>query len=67
MSLDTATKRAVAHAFQTAAIDQLEEKVALALRWCQDRGYGVRHLVVSGGVASNSYLRNRCVQFSTKA
>jgi N6-L-threonylcarbamoyladenine synthase len=64
VALDSATKRAVADAFQTAAIDQLEEKVALALRWCRDRGHGVRHLVVSGGVASNSYLRNRCVRFS---
>jgi len=59
--LDNATKRAVANAFQTAAINQLEEKLALALRWCRDRGHGVRDLVVSGGVASNSYLRNRCV------
>ena len=67
VALDSATKRAVANAFQTAAIDQLEEKVALALRWCRDRGHRVRHLVVSGGVASNSYLRNRCVQLSRKA
>jgi N6-L-threonylcarbamoyladenine synthase len=57
--LDEAVKRAVADAFQRTAVNQLEEKVALALRWCQDRGYGVKHLVVSGGVASNSYLRNR--------
>lgn len=63
VALDSATKRAVADAFQTAAIDQLEEKVALALRWCRDRGHGVRHLVVSGGVASNSYLRNRLGAF----
>ncbi len=60
--LDNATKRAVANAFQTAAINQLEEKVALALRWCRDRGLGVRYLVVSGGVASNTCLRNRCVR-----
>ena len=65
--LDTATKRAVADAFQTAAIIQLEEKVALALKWCQAQGYGVKHLVVSGGVASNSYLRNRYVKFQGKS
>jgi len=59
VALDCATKRAVANAFQTAAVNQLEEKVSLALRWCRDRGHGVGHLVVSGGVASNSYLRNR--------
>jgi N6-L-threonylcarbamoyladenine synthase len=67
VALDSTTKRAVANAFQTAAIDQLEEKVALALRWCRDRGHHVRHLVVSGGVASNSYLRDRCVEFSGNA
>ena len=66
VAMDSATKRAVANAFQTAAINQLEEKVGLALRWCRDRGHRVRHLVVSGGVASNSYLRDRCVRF-TKA
>jgi N6-L-threonylcarbamoyladenine synthase len=65
--LDEATKRAVADAFQRTAINQLEEKVALALRLCRDRGYGVKHLVVSGGVASNSYLRNRYVQFQSRA
>jgi N6-L-threonylcarbamoyladenine synthase len=60
-ALDEATKRAVADAFQTAAVNQLEEKVALGLKWCRDRGHGVKHLVVSGGVASNSHLRNRYV------
>jgi N6-L-threonylcarbamoyladenine synthase len=65
--LDTATKRALAGGFQTAAISQLEEKVALALKWCRDQGYGVKHLVVSGGVASNSYLRNRYVKFQGKS
>ena len=71
-ALDTATKRAVAGGFQTAAINQLEEKVALGLKWCRDQGcrdqgYGVKHLVVSGGVASNSYLRNRYVKFQGKS
>jgi len=57
--LDIPTKRALANAFQSAAVNQLEEKLALALRWCQDQGHGVKHLAVSGGVASNSYLRDR--------
>jgi N6-L-threonylcarbamoyladenine synthase len=65
--LDEATKRAVANAFQTAAVNQLEEKVALALKWCRDRGHGVKHLVVSGGVASNSHLRNRYVRFKARS
>jgi len=57
--LDDSTRRAVASAFQSAAVGQLEEKVLLALDWCRAQGVGVRHLVVSGGVASNSYLRER--------
>jgi len=61
--LDIPTKRALANAFQSAAVNQLEEKLTLALRWCQDRGHGVKDLVVSGGVASNSYLRNRLGEF----
>lgn len=58
-SLDVSTKHALASAFQRTAVGQLEEKVVLALRWCRNQGLGVRHLVVSGGVASNSYLRDR--------
>ncbi|KAH8985695.1 glycoprotease family-domain-containing protein [Lactarius akahatsu] len=58
-SLDVSTKHGLASAFQRTAVGQLEEKVVLALRWCRDQGLGVRHLVVSGGVASNSYLRDR--------
>ena len=58
-ALDMSTKHALATAFQRAAVGQLEEKVTLALKWCRDQGLGVRHLVVSGGVASNSYLRDR--------
>jgi N6-L-threonylcarbamoyladenine synthase len=58
-ALDMSTRHALAAAFQRAAVGQLEEKVVLALKWCADQGLGVRHMVVSGGVASNSYLRNR--------
>jgi len=58
-ALDESTRHALATAFQRAAVGQLEEKVLLALKWCGDQGLGVRHLVVSGGVASNSYLRDR--------
>ncbi len=57
--LDVATRRAVASAFQSAAFDQIEEKLALAFKWCRDQGRPLTHLVVSGGVASNSNLRDR--------
>ena len=57
--LDAPTKVALARAFQTAAVGQLEEKVLLALRWCRQNGVAVRDIVVSGGVASNKFLRQR--------
>jgi N6-L-threonylcarbamoyladenine synthase len=49
--------RNIAAAFQASAIAQLEEKVALALWKLQDVPF--TSLVVAGGVASNSYLRQR--------
>ena len=58
-NLDTRTKRAVARSFQTAAVTQLEEKLALGLDWCERRQIQIRHVIVSGGVASNSFLRAR--------
>ena len=57
--LDTPTKLALARAFQAAAVNQLEEKVLLALRWCRQNGVVIRDIVVSGGVASNKFLRQR--------
>ncbi len=55
-------KLAVARAFQRAAAAHLEEKIALALRWCRREGFVIHHLVMSGGVASNMYLRSRFVR-----
>ncbi|KAI0040638.1 glycoprotease [Auriscalpium vulgare] len=57
--LDESTRRALAAEFQRAAVGQLEEKVRLALKWSRGAGHDVRHVVVSGGVASNAYLRER--------
>lgn len=54
---DTVRKHAIAAAFQKAAVGQLEEKVALALK--KDGTGTYTSLVVSGGVASNLYLRER--------
>ncbi|KAA1474343.1 peptidase M22, glycoprotease [Dentipellis sp. KUC8613] len=58
-ALDVPTKRALAREFQRAAVAQLEEKVQLGFDFCRRKGFEVRHVVVSGGVASNSYLRER--------
>lgn len=63
-NLDTQTKLALARAFQTAAVAQLEEKLTLGLKWCAQKGVQVRHVVVSGGVASNNFLRTRLVIFT---
>lgn len=59
---DTERKRSIAGAFQKAAVGQLTSKTALALQ--QLDGVALTSLVVSGGVASNAYLRQemrRCL------
>ena len=62
--LEDLEKLALARAFQEAAVRQLEEKVLLGLEKCTDMGVNVRHLVVSGGVASNMFLRKRSASCS---
>lgn len=54
-------KLALARAFQKAAVAQLEDKLSLALKQCFAEGIHVKHLVVSGGVASNQFLRDQYV------
>ncbi|EIW74528.1 peptidase M22 glycoprotease [Coniophora puteana RWD-64-598 SS2] len=54
-----AEKRALAREFQDAAVAQLCAKLRLALDACAQRGVTVGDVVVSGGVASNRYLRTR--------
>jgi N6-L-threonylcarbamoyladenine synthase len=61
-SLSLPARHALARAFQHAAVLQLQEKLILALHWCKQRGIGIRHVVVSGGVASNAFLRQRQVK-----
>ncbi|KAJ6607764.1 Gcp-like domain-containing protein, partial [Mycena sp. CBHHK59/15] len=59
--LENVNRRALARAFQTAAFAQLEEKLLLALKWCANNNHSIHHVVVSGGVASNMFLRERQV------
>ena len=47
----------VAASFQRIAVEQLTGKLFLAVR-----DYGVDTILLSGGVAANSYLRSRCEQ-----
>lgn len=49
----------IAWAFQHHAAEQLEQKLLLGLKWCNNQNYEIRNIVVSGGVASNLYLRKR--------
>lgn len=68
--LDIPDERKVflARAFWRAAVGQLEEKVGLALEKLEGgKGEKVKCLVVSGGVAANSYLRERLVDSSLTA
>jgi N6-L-threonylcarbamoyladenine synthase len=56
-SLPDGQKRELAAAFQAMAVRQLEEKTALALK--AHAGPKPSSLVISGGVASNAFLRQR--------
>lgn len=56
---DQPLRIAIARSFQASMVAQLEEKVGLALQWCEQRDVHVTCLVASGGVASNQYLRSR--------
>jgi len=61
-NMNAPTKQALARAFQQAAVAHLEEKLVLALGWCKDNNIAIQNIVVSGGVASNLYLRERLVR-----
>ncbi|GAA5830146.1 hypothetical protein JCM3766R1_002798 [Sporobolomyces carnicolor] len=53
-------KQSIAKGFMVAAFKQVEEKLAMGLRKIEeDEGIQVEGLVVSGGVASNTYLRTQ--------
>ena len=58
-NLDLPTKLALARAFQTGAVVHLEDKLRLGLDWCLESKINVQDLVISGGVASNTYLQTR--------
>jgi N6-L-threonylcarbamoyladenine synthase len=58
-TLSESQKAIVARNFQRAAVEQLEEKVLLGLAACGREGQAIKHIVVSGGVASNTFLRER--------
>lgn len=59
--LTEAHRYALGCAFQDGAARQLCDKLLQCLSVLQGEGIDVRHVVASGGVASNSYLRTRFV------
>lgn len=59
-TFDIPHKRHLARAFQSSVFAHLEEKLLLGLEWCAEENIHIQDIVVSGGVASNNYLRERC-------
>ncbi|KAF9017521.1 peptidase M22, glycoprotease [Hymenopellis radicata] len=58
-TLTTGQKLGVAKEFMKVVIDHLEAKLLVGIKQCRTLDLPVRHLVISGGVASNQYLRSR--------
>jgi N6-L-threonylcarbamoyladenine synthase len=59
------TRAAIAHAFQTAAVTHLEDRVQRALEWVESDGVAPTCLVVAGGVAANQKVRNSLLRIGT--
>ncbi|KZP01051.1 peptidase M22, glycoprotease [Calocera viscosa TUFC12733] len=57
--IQTLTKREGGQLFQAAAVVQLTDKLARAIKTCRRSAFWPKAIVVSGGVASNMYLRSR--------
>ncbi|KAG6431026.1 hypothetical protein SASPL_109101 [Salvia splendens] len=55
---DRKARADIAASFQRVAVLHLEEKCERAIEWAMEIEPSVKHLVVSGGVASNQYVRS---------
>ncbi|KAL2234012.1 probable tRNA N6-adenosine threonylcarbamoyltransferase, mitochondrial isoform X1 [Sesamum indicum] len=58
-SEDRRARADIAASFQRVAVLHLEEKCERAVEWAMKMEPSIKHLVVSGGVASNQYVRSR--------
>ncbi|KAL0464643.1 UNVERIFIED_CONTAM: putative tRNA N6-adenosine threonylcarbamoyltransferase, mitochondrial [Sesamum latifolium] len=58
-SEDRRARADIAASFQRVAVLHLEEKCERAIEWAMKMEPSIKHLVVSGGVASNQYVRSR--------
>ncbi|XP_063935758.1 probable tRNA N6-adenosine threonylcarbamoyltransferase, mitochondrial isoform X4 [Daucus carota subsp. sativus] len=63
---DQSSRADVAASFQRVAVLHLEEKCERAIEWALEMEPFMKHLVVSGGVASNQYVRDRLDQVAKK-
>jgi N6-L-threonylcarbamoyladenine synthase len=57
--LSLSQRRVLGRQFQDVVVAHLEEKLLLSLKLMRSEGIFVNHVVVSGGVACNQYLRRR--------
>ncbi|KAL0429030.1 UNVERIFIED_CONTAM: putative tRNA N6-adenosine threonylcarbamoyltransferase, mitochondrial [Sesamum radiatum] len=58
-SEDRRARADIAASFQRVAVLHLEEKCERAIEWAMKMEPSIKHLVVSGGVASNQYVRSQ--------
>ncbi|XVF22731.1 hypothetical protein REPUB_Repub12eG0196100 [Reevesia pubescens] len=58
-SQDRSSRADIAASFQRVAVLHLEERCERAIDWALKIEPSIKHLVVSGGVASNQYVRTR--------
>ncbi|XP_022886356.1 probable tRNA N6-adenosine threonylcarbamoyltransferase, mitochondrial isoform X2 [Olea europaea var. sylvestris] len=65
-SEDRKERANIAASFQRVAVLHLEEKCERAIEWASKIEPSIKHLVVSGGVASNQYVRARLNQIVEK-
>ncbi|GAA0156706.1 RNA processing factor [Lithospermum erythrorhizon] len=63
---DRKVRADIAASFQRVAVQHLEEKCDRAIEWASKIDPSIKHLVVSGGVASNKYVRARLNQVVEK-
>ncbi|XP_062154012.1 probable tRNA N6-adenosine threonylcarbamoyltransferase, mitochondrial [Alnus glutinosa] len=63
---DRSSRADIAASFQRVAVLHLEERCERAIEWALNIEPSIKHLVVSGGVASNQYVRARLDQVVKK-
>ncbi|KAI4369800.1 hypothetical protein MLD38_018204 [Melastoma candidum] len=59
---DRKSRADIAASFQRVAVLHLEERCQRAIEWSMEMEPSIKHLVVSGGVASNQYVRTQLDQ-----